>query len=65
MAPEHCPHARRVSGLVTLDFARQGDPDGSLYTGVVSVGVCEECGHIELYAKLHGLLCDWLRKTES
>jgi len=25
--------------------------------------VCEDCGHIELYAKTHHLLSDWLQKT--
>jgi hypothetical protein len=63
MAPEQCQHLNKVSGLVKLDFARQDTPDGPMYSGTASVGVCEECGHIELYANLHHLLCDWLRKT--
>jgi hypothetical protein len=63
MASEQCQHSKKVSGLVKLDFARQDAPDGSTYSGAVSVGVCEACGHIEIYAKLHHLLCDWLRKT--
>ncbi len=63
MASEPCQHSKRVSGLVRLDFARPEAPDGPGYTGAVSAGVCEECGHIEMYAKLHHLLCDWLQKT--
>jgi hypothetical protein len=63
MAAEQCQHSNRISGVVRFDFARQDAPDGPVYSGTVSVGVCEECGHIELYAKLHHLLCDWLRKT--
>jgi hypothetical protein len=63
MASEQCEHSNRVSGLVRLDFARQDAPDGATYSGVVSVGACEECGHIELDAKLHHLRCDWLRKA--
>lgn len=63
MAPEQCQHSNRISGLVRLDFTRPDAPDGPMYSGAVSVGVCEECGHIDLDAKLHHLLCDWLRKT--
>jgi hypothetical protein len=63
MASDQCQHSKRASGLVRLDFARPDAPDGPTYSGAVSVGVCEECGQIELYAKLHRLLCDWLLKT--
>jgi hypothetical protein len=63
MASEPCRHSNRVSGLVRLDFARQDAPDGPTYSGAVSASICEECGHIELFAKLHHLLCDWLLKT--
>jgi len=63
MASEQCQHSKRISGLVKLDFARPDDLDGPVYSGAVAVGVCEVCGHIELYAKLHHLQGDWLRKT--
>lgn len=63
MAAEQCQHSKRVRGLVRLDFARQDAPDGPTYSGAFSVGICEECGHVEMYAKLHHLLCDWLRKS--
>jgi hypothetical protein len=63
MAPEPCPHARRVKGVVELDFARQDDSENGIYTARVSVGICEDCGHIELYAQFHHLLGDWLRKV--
>jgi hypothetical protein len=63
MAAEQCQHSNRVSGVVRLDFARPDGPDAPVYSGSVSVAVCDECGDVELYAKLHHLLCDWLRKT--
>jgi len=63
MASEPCQHSNRVSGLVRLDFARQNAPEGPIYSGAVSASVCEDCGHIELYAKTHHLLSDWLHKT--
>jgi hypothetical protein len=49
--------------VVKLEFARPDAPDGPTYTGAISVGVCPDCGHIEPYAKLHHLLCDWLQKA--
>ena len=63
MAPEPCQHPNRVKGVVELDFARQDDSGDRIYTAPVSVGVCEDCGHIELYAMFHQLLRDWLRKS--
>jgi len=66
MAPENCLHPNRVRGVVALDFARVKAPDHPAYSGAVSVGVCEECGHVELYAQFHHALCDWLRaNTEN
>ena len=61
MAPENCLHPNRVRGVVALDFSRPEAPDHPAYSGAVSVGVCEECGHVELYAESHRALCDWLR----
>jgi hypothetical protein len=49
--------------VVKLEFARPDAPDGPTYTGAISVGVCPDCGHIEPYAKLDHLLCDWLQKA--
>jgi hypothetical protein len=63
MAQEPCEHARRVRGVVDLDFARQDDSSGGIYTARISVGICEDCGHIELYALFHQLLSDWLRRS--
>lgn len=63
MAPEQCQHSTRVSSIVKLDFVRQDAPNAATYSGAVSVRVCEDCGHIQLYAKLPHLLSDWLRKT--
>jgi len=61
MAPESCQHASRVRGVVTLDFARSESPDHPVYSGAVSFAVCEECGHVELYAESHLDLCNWLK----
>jgi len=62
MAPEECLHPNRVRGAVALDFARVEAPDHPGYSGVISVGICEECGHVALYAESHRALCDWLKK---
>jgi hypothetical protein len=61
MAPGNCLHPNRVRGVVALDFSRLETPDHPVYSGAVSVGVCEECGHVELYALFQRALCDWLR----
>ena len=61
MAPKQCKHVNRAWGAVDLDFSRRA-PDRSVYSAEISVGVCEECGHIELYPKSHQTLCDWLTK---
>jgi hypothetical protein len=61
MAPENCLHPNRVRAVVALGFSRLEAPDHPIYSGAVSVGVCEECGHVELYAQFHRALCDWLR----
>ena len=63
MASESCQHSKRISAVVKLDFVRPNALDGPIYSGAVSVVICEGCGHIELYAKLHHLLSDWLQKT--
>ena len=62
MTPESCRHPRRAMGVVELDFARPDSSDKLYYTARVSVGVCGDCGHIELYAQFHQFLTDWLRK---
>ena len=63
MAPEQCQHFKRVSSVVRLDFSRSDNPDGPTYSGSVAAGICEECGQVELYANLHNLLCEWLRRS--
>ena len=55
MAPKPCEHSIRDNGVIRMEFAR-AEPDGPLYSATVSVGVCRECGQIELYAQLHHLL---------
>lgn len=60
MAAEQCKHPSRTSGVVELDISRT--PDRAVYSVEVSVGVCEKCGHVELYAKSYQALCDWLKK---
>jgi hypothetical protein len=61
MAPERCQHPNRARGVVHLDFVRE-TPDHSIYSVETAVDVCEECGHIDLYAKFHHPLCDWLKQ---
>lgn len=63
MALETCQHSHRVSGLVEIDFSHQHVPDGPVYSGAVSIGICEECGQIELYGMFHSELCDWLKQS--
>ncbi len=64
MVPQNCQHPNRVRGVVELDFSRPEAPDHPVYSGAVNMSVCEDCGHVELYAKFHHELCDWLRKSE-
>lgn len=63
MAPEQCQHSKKISSVIRLDFARSENPDGPMYSGSATAGICEECGQIQLYADLHNLLCDWLRRS--
>jgi hypothetical protein len=60
MAAEQCKHPGRTTGVVELDISRT--PDRAVYSVEVVVRVCEECGHVELHAKSHHALCDWLNK---
>jgi hypothetical protein len=63
MTTEKCRHSDQVRGVVDLDVSRVETPaDRSVYSVEVSIVVCEECGHVELHAKSHRALCDWLRK---
>jgi hypothetical protein len=61
MSFERCQHPTRVKGTVELEFTRPDAPEGPVYSGAVSLGVCEECGHIELYALFQRELCAWLK----
>jgi hypothetical protein len=63
MAAGKCEHSNRVRGAVELDFSRLGTADHSIYSVEISVSVCEECGHVELHAKSHRALCDWLKAS--
>jgi hypothetical protein len=65
MASDKCQHPRRVTGTLEFDFARSSAPKGPWYSAPVSVGVCEHCGHIEFYGKLHVQLCEWLQGIED
>lgn len=60
MAAEPCKHPSRTSGVVELDISRT--PDRAVYSVEVSIGVCEQCGHVEFHAKSYHALCDWLTK---
>jgi len=65
VAQQKCEHSRRVKGILEFDFARLSDPNGPRYSTPVSVAVCEECGHVELYSQMPRLLCDWLRRPDT
>ncbi len=54
-----CTHPASVTGVVDLDLIRK-TPDKRMYTACLSVAVCPDCGHVELYAHAAQYLCDWL-----
>ena len=58
-------YARHAHRILEFDFARLSDPNGPRYSTPVSLAVCEECGHIELYSQMPRLLCDWLRRPDT
>lgn len=55
-----CKHPSQATCVVQMDFSR--NPDRGLYSADITVGVCKQCGHVELYANSHHALCDWLGK---
>lgn len=61
MYSSRCEHRNRINGLVDLDFSRHDDPNGPRYSSTVAFAVCEECGDIQMDAKNHRELCEWLR----
>ena len=61
MLVEKCHHARRIAAKLDMDFTRPSESRAP-YSAQVSVLICEVCGHIELYAVLPRLLCDWLEE---
>jgi len=63
MASRKCQHAKRVTGTLEFDFARSSASKGPWYSAPVAVDVCEDCGHIELHAKLPVQLCEWLKAS--
>jgi hypothetical protein len=63
MSSERCQHPNRVKGRVELEFMRPDAAAGPVYTGAVSMAVCEKCGHVELYALFQEELCAWLKKS--
>ena len=65
VASQTCKHSKRVTGILEFDFARSAAPNGPRYSTPVSVAVCADCGHIELYSKLPRFLCEWLTGTED
>jgi len=60
MATQQCEHSSREHARVEMDFLRLERP--VRYSVEVSIRVCKECGHIELHAKSHRDLCDWLAR---
>lgn len=64
MAEAQCSHARRVRGLVHSDLSRiSGDP--ATYTAQLTFGICENCGHIEIYCNAHQTVCKWLSYSKA
>jgi hypothetical protein len=61
MSTETCQHTNRISAKLDLDFTRPSEPKAR-YSAPVSVLICQACGHIEFYAALPRLLCDWLEE---
>jgi hypothetical protein len=62
MCVEPCQHPTRVKSIVELEFRRPDNSERSAYSGAVSMGICEDCGHVELYALFQDELCAWLKK---
>ncbi len=61
MSSETCEHTHRIAAIVEIDFMRPLEP-GSSYSAPVSVGMCAECGHLQLHAALPKHLGIWLEK---
>ena len=54
-----CKHTIQRNAVLDCDLSR-GTDDHSRYSTQIEVGVCEDCGAIQLRAKAHRHLCDWL-----
>jgi hypothetical protein len=56
-----CPHTIRVRATIEMDFTRPPELKAP-YSAPVSVRMCQECGHLELYADSPKLLTAWLEE---
>jgi len=61
MTTERCQHTKQIRAQVDLELARPSEPK-SRYQAPISLFICEECGHIELFADLPQLLGVWLER---
>jgi hypothetical protein len=59
MAEILCSHPRRRTGIFQCDLSHASG-EGSLYSAELSLGICEQCGQVQLYCESHELVCSWL-----
>jgi hypothetical protein len=59
MAVASCSHLRRSSGVLPCDLSRTSD-ESSFHSVRLTVNICDNCGHVQLYCEEHELICNWL-----
>ena len=64
MAGRNCQHPRRTTGMLQCDLSRPS-AEGSAYSTRLSVGICEDCGDIQLYCESHKTVCNWLANYKT
>ena len=50
--------------MLQCDLSRPS-AEGSAYSTQLSVGICEDCGDIQLYCESHKTVCNWLANYKS
>ena len=61
---EKCDHVFHHTGVLECDLARNSGST-SRYCAQIEVNICEKCGAIELTARSHRLVCDWLEARRT
>jgi hypothetical protein len=56
-----CLHQRRTKGVLQCDLSRTRGKS-SVYSATLEMGICEQCGHVQLYCESHELVTNWLAK---